>query len=168
MLSYHWDIRQQTRNNKTHWFSCQKGTHPFLESFAALEWEPNYGSLMTSPPQLPKREKIIKICATIQKKELSEPGIQPAKRRMKEGLHIKQRPKQTVQKQLRDSSSSTQHHYSLRCTLCCFQDLWWHAAGSHLLASYSSVQEPRAVSRGAGTGARCILFFCRHYTQLWW
>lgn len=35
---------------------------------------------------------------------------------MKEVLHIKQWPKQTVQKRLSNSSSFTQHHYMLHCT----------------------------------------------------
>lgn len=40
-------------------------------------------------------------------------------------------------------------------------------AVTYLLASYySSAQELRAASRGAGTVAGCILFSCGHYTQL--
>lgn len=168
MLSYHWDVRQQTRNNKTHWFSCQKGTHPFLESFAALEWEPNYGFQMTTPPQLPKKEK--------KNKNLHyylEKGAEWTRNPDCQASHESGTAHQTVTQADCPKAIKWQlffHTTPLDATLhlCCFQDLWWHAAGSHLLASYSSVQELRAVSRRAGTVAQCILFFCRHYTQLWW
>lgn len=70
------EVRQQTRNNEIHWLSCQRGTHPFLESFAALNWEPNYGLQITSPPHPLREEKKPKhtSLSLSLKKELNEPG----------------------------------------------------------------------------------------------
>lgn len=138
MLSNLWEVRQQTTNNEIHWFSCQRGTHPFLESFAALNWEPNYGLQMTSPPHPHNGGGGggggQGIFVSIFEKELNEPGNHRLPRsQMKEVLCTKQGPKQTIQKGVSDGCSSMQYSYMVYCTYSCFQHLWWHATGCHLL-----------------------------------
>lgn len=98
---------------------------------------------------------------------------------MKEVLHIKQRPKQTVQEGVSDACSSTRCSYMAYCTQSCFQHLRWHAA-CHLPARFlficTGIKGRRQGSWQGGRVYAVLVDVIRSwdgnlepfYKELWW
>lgn len=152
MLSNLWKVRQWTRNNENHWISCQRGTHPFLESSAPLNLGPNYGLQMTSPPHPLKEKKPqkSKIFVSLWERAQWSRKAPPAKSQMKEELHIPERPRQTIQEGIRDGCSSMQGNSMVCCTSSC------SCGGEHQAVTSQLVSHPSVwgwgQAEGAGTG----------------
>lgn len=148
MLSNLWKVRQWTRNNENHWISCQSGTHPFLESSAALNLGPNCGLQITSLPH-PLKEKKSKIFVSLWKRAQWSRKAAPAKSQMKEELHIQERPRQTIQEGINDGCSSMQGSSMVPCTSSCSQRLWQGAPGCHFPAGFRAIcAGTRELARG--------------------